>query len=79
MPAQYWRAVGAITLGLSLVASVGWAQETTVRVRGTIERVDGDTYVVKSRDGSELKLKLAAKVVVTAIVPASLADIKEGS
>ena len=28
-------------------------------MRGTIDRVDGDTYVVKARDGAELKLKLA--------------------
>ena len=50
-----------------------------MRVRGTIERVEGDTYFVKSRDGSELKLKLAPKATVTAIVSASLDDIKPGS
>ena len=35
-----------------------WAQDT-VRVRGTIERIDGSTYVVKTRDGTELKVVLA--------------------
>jgi hypothetical protein len=49
-----------------------------VRVRGTIERIDGDTYIVKSRDGTELKLKLASQAVVGSVVPASLADVKPG-
>ena len=50
-----------------------------MRVRGTIERVDGDTYVVKARDGVELKLKLAPNAIVVALVKATLADIKQGS
>ena len=79
MSARYQRALGTIALGLILVAPVVWAQETAVRVRGTIERVDGDTYFVKLRDGSELKLKLAPNATVTAIVSASLNDIKPGS
>ena len=79
MSARYQRTLGTIALGLILVAPLVWAQDTPVRVRGTIERVDGDTYFVKSREGSELKLKLAPKVTITAIVPASLADIKQGS
>jgi hypothetical protein len=35
-----------------LVVSAASAQET-VRVRGTIERVDGGVYVVKARDGMQ--------------------------
>src|SRR5262245_54565442 len=79
MSARYRRALGTIALGLIFVAPVVWAQEAPTRVRGTIERVDGDTYFVKSREGSELKLKLAPKAIVTAIVSASLDDIKQGS
>ena len=48
-------------------------------MRGTIERVDGDTYIVKARDGAELKLKLAPNAAVVALIKASLADIKQGS
>jgi hypothetical protein len=79
MPAGYQRVVRAIALGFVLIAPIAWGQEAPVRVRGTIERVDGDTYFVKTRDGAELKLKLAPNATVTAIVPASLADIKQGS
>jgi hypothetical protein len=69
-----------IGLALVLAAPVGWAQDSPpVRVRGTVERVDGDSYIVKSRDGSELKIKLAGNAAVVALVKASLADIKSGS
>jgi hypothetical protein len=65
--------------GLLLAASGASAQEAPVRIRGTIEKVEGDTYVVKARDGAELKLKLAANAAVVALVPATPADIKQGS
>jgi len=78
MSAGYQRTLGVFALGFALVAPVVWAQDAPVRVRGTIERVDGAIYVVKSRDGTELKLKLAAGGGVSAIVQATLADIKEG-
>ena len=58
---------------------VATAQEPPVRVRGTIDRVDGDIYVVKARGGAELKVKLAEKATVVALIKASLADIKQGS
>jgi hypothetical protein len=50
-----------------------------VRVRGTIERVEGDIYVVKARDGAELKVRLPDNVMVVSLTKASLADIKQGS
>jgi Domain of unknown function (DUF5666) len=71
------HAMGAATFALLLAASA-WAQDT-VRVRGTIESVDGNTIAVKSRDGAELKVALADKALIVAIVKASMADIKQGS
>src|SRR5262245_32972380 len=39
-----FRSLGAIALGLALLAPLAWAQDAPpVRVRGTIERVDGNT------------------------------------
>ena len=55
-----------------------WAQETR-RVRATIEKVDGSTLSVKTRDGEDLKITLADKPVFIAIVPATLADLKPGT
>jgi hypothetical protein len=55
------------------------AQEAPIRIRGTIERVDGDVYIVKARTGDELKVKLAENATVVALIKATLADIKQGS
>ncbi len=65
----------------ALMMAVAWsvAAQDSVRVRGTIERMDGPAYIVKARDGSEVKLVLADKAMVVGLVKASLADIKPGS
>ena len=63
----------AATLAMPL-----WAQETR-RVRATIEKVDGSTLYVKTRDGEDLKITLADKPLFVAIVPATLADLKPGT
>src|SRR5262252_9840171 len=63
---------------LIFATSTTLAQDT-VRVRGTIERVEGQAFVVKSRDGAELKVVLADNALVVAIVKASISDIKPGS
>jgi hypothetical protein len=69
--------LGAIALP---VAGVGSAYaDDIVRVRGTIESVDGSTYVVKTRDGAEQKIALAPNAQVAGVVKASLADVKPGS
>jgi len=52
--------------------------QDTVRVRGTIESIDGPTYLIKTRDGDELKVALSDKAQIAAVVKASLADIKQG-
>lgn len=54
------------------------AQET-LRVRGTIERVEGGTYIVISRAGDSLRLRLASHATVAASVRVDVADIKPGA
>jgi hypothetical protein len=73
-----WPAFAAVGFALFLTAPAAQAQDT-VRVRGTIDRVEGPLYIVKSRDGGELKVSLAENGGATAVVKASLADIKKGS
>jgi hypothetical protein len=72
------RLLGILGLALAVaVPAVVQAQDAPpVRVRGTIERVEGDTFIVKSRDGAELKVGLSDKALIVAIVKASLSDIK---
>jgi hypothetical protein len=75
-----YRVIAASTIALFCAASAALAQAPdTVRVRGTIESVDGSTLSVQSREGQTLTIKLADNARVTALVRATLADIKEGS
>src|SRR5476649_1633486 len=55
------------------------AQDKPVRVRGTVEQVDGSMLTVKARDGEMLKVKMADNINVVALIKASMADIKPGS
>jgi hypothetical protein len=74
------RMFGASGLALLLAASASRAQQSPpVRVRGTVESVDGDVVTVKSRDGADLKLKLKEGATVRAVIPAKLTDIKAGT
>ncbi len=50
----------------------------TMRVRGTIEKVDGNALTLKTTEG-EHKLTLAGGAQVIAVVKASMADIKENT
>src|ERR1700686_5220284 len=78
MRKQLLTALAASILALAFTISSASAQGT-VRVRGTIEKVEGNAFVVKSRDGRELKVVPADNALVVAIVKASPADIKQGS
>jgi len=76
----------SVTLLLALVGVMfalampaAYAQDKPVRVRGTIERVEGSVYVVKAKGGAELKITLADNAPVSAVVKASLSDVKPGS
>lgn len=53
-------------------------QGTPTRIRGTVEKLDGQTLTVKSREGPELTIALAPNFTVSAVVKKSLADIKAG-
>jgi hypothetical protein len=71
------RTLAALSFALICVALPASAQET-VRVRGTIERVEGPVYVVKNRDGAELKLTVTDNPLFVVIVKSTMADIKPG-
>ena len=46
---------------IAATAALAQAPADTVRVRGTVQSVDGSMLTVKSRDGADLKIKLADK------------------
>jgi hypothetical protein len=50
----------------------------TVRVRGTIESIDGSKLTVKTREGNSTAIKLNDNWKLTSVVKASIDDIKPG-
>jgi hypothetical protein len=70
--------IGAACAAL-LACTAAFAQDKPMRVRGTVEQIDGAVMTVKSREGDTLKIKLADEGKVVALVKASLADIKPNS
>jgi hypothetical protein len=69
----------AALLAVALVSTASAQQPQTVRIRGTIEAVDGSLLTVKSREGAEMKVHVTDNIAVTGVAKASLSDIREGS
>ena len=66
--------------GLALLAAIGSASaQQPVRVRGTIEKVDGNTLDVKTREGETVKVTLTDNAQVNGVAKAALADIHQSS
>jgi hypothetical protein len=63
---------------LLLMDAAAFAQQPG-RIRGQIEKVDGATVALKTRDGAMVNVTLANDVCVSALVKATLADIKPDS
>ena len=80
MPMMTRRTLGASAVALLFAASFAAAQAPQmVRVRATLEDVSVPLLTAKSRDGAEMKIKLADNAPVNEVVKASLADIKADS
>ena len=78
MSSTLQRTLAAAGFALICIAVPASAQET-VRIRGTIEKVDGSVYVVKNRDGAEMKVTVSDPGLYVAIVKSTMADIKPGT
>jgi hypothetical protein len=79
---QNFTRLAAGALGLALIGAsfAAWAQGAPpVRVRGTIEKVEGGALLVKARDGSNLTVKLADNARVSTAVKVPLSDVKVNS
>ena len=70
----------AVGVAAALMLSGASAQQPQAsRVKGTIEKLDGNVLTVKSADGSAATVTLKDDAQVVGVVKASLAEIKEGS
>ncbi len=72
-----------VTLAALLIAAVSavavaQAPSPPVRIRGTVEKIDGTNLTIKANNGQSMNVKLADNYVVMGIAKASLADIAGG-
>jgi hypothetical protein len=61
-----------------LAAAAGVSAQQPVRIRGTIQGLEGNMLLVKTRDGKDLKIGLPENLVVVAAKKLTLDDIKPG-
>jgi outer membrane lipoprotein SlyB len=66
----------AVALLLSLAPA---SAQQPARVRGTIEKVDGNTLTVKSREGATVTVVLKDNALIAGVEKAALADVKQNS
>lgn len=72
----------ALVIAVAIAAGLSWPaaaqQPQTVRLQGTIEKIDGNLVTAKSRDGAVLRIVLADHAQILAVTKASVSDIKQG-
>src|SRR6266702_1349760 len=74
------RMLAAALTAISVLAPVAWAQQAPpVRIRGTIEAVDGPMLSIKSREGTDMKVRVTDNVAVFGVAKTELSEIKAGS
>ncbi|MCK1480204.1 hypothetical protein IVB27_37105 [Bradyrhizobium sp. 197] len=71
--------VAAFAACIVITSSVSAQQAPTVRIRGTIESIDGNMLDIKAREGTDVKVRMTDNVAVFAVVKTSLSEIKVGS
>jgi hypothetical protein len=71
--------VAALATAFAGSAAVAQRQQPqTQLIRGTVERIDGNTIYGRGADGTAITLKLTDKATITAVLKATFADIKPG-
>lgn len=78
---SYARTLLAATAGLALTAGLAVAQpaQPPMRIRATVEKVDGNVLTLKPRSGPDVMVTMTDDVKVTGVAKAQMADIKPGS
>jgi len=72
-------AAAALSISLLWGATISAASAAeTVRVRGTVESIDGAKLMVKTREGNSTAIKLNDNWKVTGVAKAAIDDIKAG-
>jgi len=69
----------ALLFGTLVLISAAALAQTAVRVRGTITAFEGNVLSVKSREGQDLKIELAANTTFAYVKALKLEDVKPGT
>ena len=73
------RSIAAFLIAaVSAVAIAQAPANPPVRIRGTVEKIDGTNLTIKANNGQRMNVKLADNYVVVGIAKASLADVASG-
>lgn len=72
-------ATALVLLALPALAEGPAVPPTQTVVRGTVEKLNGQTLVVNARDGQQVSIALLPNFTVAAVVKKTAADIKEGA
>jgi hypothetical protein len=70
-----WALIGLVALP---AGAQNPPESTPTRIRGTVEKLDGQNLTVKSRDGAEVTIILAPNFTVSFLVKKTLTDVKAG-
>jgi len=73
------RALAALAVVSALGSAASAQQPPSVRIRGTIEVVDGPLLTVKSREGTDIRVRLTDNVAVFGVADIAMSEIKPGS
>lgn len=73
------RTIAALLLAAGAAAAIAQAPaDTSVRIRGTVEKIDGQMMTVKANNGQSMTVKLADNFTVMGIAKASIDEIGSG-
>ena len=69
---------GLMIAAVSAVAIAQAPANPPVRIRGTVEKIDGTNLTIKANSGQSMNVKLADNYVVMGVAKAGLADLSSG-
>ena len=78
LSSAFLTALAAAAITFSAVQSSHADDTQRVRLRGTVESLNGDTLTIKTRDGSDQAIAMQSGFKVGGIQRASVDDIKPG-
>jgi hypothetical protein len=69
---------GLLIAAVSAIAVAQAPANPPVRIRGTVEKIDGQMLTVKATNGQSMTVKLADNFIVMGIAKASVSDVASG-